>query len=360
MRRARSGAAIPAAAVLDAVVSSRHICADADVRRPTNQTMTKLLLSAVAAVAGLAPVSFAQAQTFPSKPIRIIVTAIAGSAPDVRVRQVAPRLAEALGQHVIVENRPGANGTIAAQQAARAQPDGHTLMSALINNAINDLLHPHSSARLNRELAPVAQFSLSPLVMVIHPGVAAHTLQEYLQLAKAKPGLLTYASAGPGSITQLLGEWIKLKAGANILDVPYKSVGAEMPDLLGGQIKTAYLVATVIAAHVQSGKLRGLAVTGRTRLPVIREVPTTAEAGLPGIEASAWSGYVVPAGTPQPVIHTLNRELVRVFNLPEIREQAAMTGTEVIGGRPEEFAAFIRAEIVKWGGVIKTAGIKPQ
>ncbi len=300
------------------------------------------------------------AHGFPHKPLRIIVTAIAGSAPDVRVRQVAPKLAEGLGQIVIVENRPGANGTIAAQLAARAQPDGHTLISALVNNAINDLLHPQSCCRLNHELLPVAHFSLSPLVMVIHPSVPANNLQDYLKLAKARPGALTYASAGPGSITQLLGEWIKLKGGVNVLDVPYKSVGAEMPDLLGGQIKTGYLVASAIAAHVQSGKLRGLAVSGRTRLPIIREVPTTAEAGLPGVEASAWSGYFVPAGVPHAIIQRLNQELVRAFTSPEIRELATSTGTEVVGGRPEAFAAFIRSEIAKWGGIIREAGIRPQ
>lgn len=306
------------------------------------------------------PAVTAAAQAFPVKPLRIIVTAVPGSAPDVRVRQVAPRLSEALGQTVIVENRPGANGAIAAQQAAKAQPDGHTLMSTLINNAINDLLHPNSCCRLNHELAPVVQFSLSPLVMVVHPGVPANTLQEYLALAKAKPGALTYASAGPGSITQLLGEWIKLRSGTNILDVPYKSVGAEMPDLLGGQIHTAYLVATVVVAHVQSGKLRGLAHSGRSRMPIFKELPTMNEAGLPGLEASAWSGYVVPAGVPQPVIQRLNRELLRAFSAPEIRDQATMTGTEVVGGRPEDFAAFIRAEIVKWGRIIQEAGIKPR
>ena len=314
--------------------------------------LTGLVLAACA--------SHTSAQNFPSKPLRVIVPAIAGSAPDVRARQIAPKLSEALGQNVIVDNRPGANGSIAAQQAARAQADGHTLMSALINNAINDLLHPNSTSRLNQELVPVAQFSLSPLVMVVHPGVGANTLQEYLQIAKAKAGVLTYASAGPGSITQLLGEWVKQKSGTNILDVPYKSVGAEMPDLLGGQITTGYLVATAIIAHVKSGKLRGLAVSGRTRLPVLREVPTTAEAGLPGVEASAWSGYFVPAGTPPPNIQILNRELVRAFNSPGIRELATSTGTEVVGGRPDEFAAFIRAEIVKWGGIIKEAGIKLQ
>jgi tripartite-type tricarboxylate transporter receptor subunit TctC len=320
-------------------------------------TLTRIV---VCALAWGAAAGNAAAQTFPVKPVRIIVTAVPGSAPDVRVRQIAPKLSEALGQTVIVENRPGANGAIAAQQTARAQPDGHTLMSTLINNAINDLLHPNSCCRLNHELAPVAQFSLSPLVMVVHPGVAANTLPEYLALAKAKPGALTYASAGPGSITQLLGEWIKLRSGTNILDVPYKSVGAEMPDLLGGQITTAYLVATVVVAHVQSGKLRGLAHSGRARLPIFKDMPTMQEAGLPGVEASAWSGYVVPAGVPQPVIQRLNRELLRAFSAPDIREVAHMTGTEIVGGRPEDFAAFIRAEIVKWGRIIKDAGIKPQ
>jgi tripartite-type tricarboxylate transporter receptor subunit TctC len=298
-------------------------------------------------------------QPFPSKPVRIIVTAVAGSAPDVRVRQIAPKLAEAMGQTVIVENRPGANGAIAAQQAARAQPDGHTLMSALINNAINDLLHPGVCCRLNYELTPVAQFSLSPLVMVVHPGVAANSLQDYLALAKAKPGALTYASAGPGSITQLLGEWIKLKGHVNILEVPYKSVGAEMPDLLGGQITTAYLVATVVLAHMQSGKLRGIAHSGSTRMPIFKDMPTMTEAGLPGVEASAWSGYAVPAGVPQPVLQRLNRELLRAFNAPDVRELAMMTGTEVVGGRPEDFAAFIRMEISKWGKLMRDTGIKP-
>lgn len=299
-------------------------------------------------------------QPFPHKPVRIIVTAIAGSAPDVRVRQIAPKLSEALGQTVVIDNRPGANGMIAAQLAAKAQPDGHTLISALINNAINDLLQPNSCCRLNHELAPVAQFSLSPLVMVIHPGVGAKTLQEYLALAKAKPGALTYASAGPGSITQLVGEWIKLKSGTQILDVPYKSVGAEMPDLLGGQIATGYLVAIAVAAHVQSGKLRGLAVTGRARLPILREVPTTAEGGLPGVEASAWSGYFVPAATPRPIVQRLNHDLLRAFNATDIRELATSTGTEVVGGSPEDFAAFVRKEIAKWGQIVRDAGIKPQ
>ena len=285
------------------------------------------------------------AQSFPGKPIRIIVPSIAGSAPDVRVRQIAPKLSEAVGQPVIVDNRPGANGTIGTQLAAKSAPDGHTLFYGLINNAINDLLNPNSCCRLNQELVAVAHFTLTPLVMVIHPSVAANTLQDYIQLAKAKPGALTYASAGPGSITQLLGELIKLKSGTSILDVPYKSVGAELPDLLGGQIMTAYLNPIAIAAHVRAGKLRGLAVAGPKRLAVFQDIPTTAEAGLPGVEALVWNGFFVPAATPQRIIQILNRELLRAFNAPDVREQVEAIGAEIVGGRPDEFAAFVRMEI---------------
>ncbi len=302
----------------------------------------------------------ALAQTFPAKPIRILVPTIAGSAPDVRVRQIAPKLSDAVGQPVIVDNRPGANGTIASQLAARAVPDGHTLLYGLINNAINDALHPDSCCRLNRELLPVVHFTSTPLVMVVNPSLPANTLAEYLQLAKAKPGVLTYASAGPGSITQLLGEWIKLKSGTRILDVPYKSVGAEMPDLLGGQITTAYLNPVVVAALIRSGKLRGLAVAGPKRIAAFQEVPTIAEAGLPGVEGIVWNGFFVPAGTPQKTILILNRELLRTFDAPDVREQVAAIGADLIGGRPEDFAAFIREEYAKWSKLIRDVGIKAE
>jgi tripartite-type tricarboxylate transporter receptor subunit TctC len=313
-----------------------------------------------AGVAVVLASSLGHAQSFPAKPIRIIVPTIAGSAPDVRVRQIAPKLSEAMGQPVIVDNRAGANGTIATQILARAQPDGHTMIYGLINNAINDLLDPNWCCQLNRELVPVAQFTLTPLVMVVHPGVQANSLRDYIQLAKAKPGALTYASAGPGSITQLIGELVKLRSGTSVLDVPYKSVGAELPDLLGGQIMTAYLNPVVIIAHVKSGKLRGLASTGPARITVLPDIPTMAEAGLPGVEASVWNGFFVPAGTPKPVIETLNRELLRAFNAPDVREQLAASGSEIVGGRPEQFAGFIRQEMAKWGKVIKDAGIKLQ
>ncbi len=304
--------------------------------------------------------SLACGQNFPVKPIRILVPTIAGSAPDVRVRQIAPKLSDAVGQPVIVDNRPGANGMIATQLAARSVPDGHTLLYGLINNAINDALHPESCCRLNRELIPVVHFTSTPLVMVVHPGVAATTLQEYLQLAKSRPDFLTYASAGPGSITQLLGEWVKLKSGARVLDVPYKSVGAEVPDLLGGQIMTAYLNPIAVAAHLRSGKLRGLAVAGPKRIAAFQDVPTIAEAGLSGIDGVVWNGFFVPAGTPKQNILALNRELLRTFNAPDVREQLSAIGAELVGGRPEDFASFIRLESGKWGKLIRDVGIKAE
>ena len=302
----------------------------------------------------------AQAQGFPGKPIRIIVPTIAGSAPDVRVRQIAPKLSAAVGQPVIVDNRPGANGTIATTLAARSTPDGHILFFGLINNAINDALNPSFCCQLNRELLPVIHFTVTPLVMVVHPSLPANSLQAYISLAKSRPGSLTYASAGPGSITQMLGELLKLRSGTSILDVPYKSVGAELPDLLGGQITTAYLNPVVIADYVKSGRVRGLAITGSARLAVIPDIPTMVEAGLAGVEGLVWNGFFVPAATPKPRIEFLNRELLRTFNAPDVREQVAAAGSAIVGGRPEEYAAFIRTEIAKWGKVISEAGIKPQ
>jgi tripartite-type tricarboxylate transporter receptor subunit TctC len=316
--------------------------------------------TSVAALLLLASSSVPLAQTFPSKPLHLIVPSVAGSSPDVRARQIAAKLAESLGQPVIVDNRPGGNGLIGAQAAAKSAPDGYTMFLALINNAIADAANPNPCCRLNLELVPVSRFTMTPLVAVAHPSLPAKTLAEFIALAKAKPDALTYASGGPGSITQLLGEWIKSESGIRVLEVPYKSVGAEMPDLLSGQVTAGFLVPNTVGGPIKSGKLRALAVAGPQRLAVLPEVPTTAEAGLPGVEAIAWNGVFVPAGTPRPVIAVLHRELVRAFNASDVREQVANTGSYIAGDSPEEFAAFVRAEVAKWGRVIRNAGIKVQ
>lgn len=314
-----------------------------------------LLACTLATLAGLAA-----AQSFPSKPIRILVPSPPGSSPDIRARQIGAHIAQSLGQPVIVENRPGANGMIAAREAARAAPDGYTLFLALINNAIGDALKPDPCCRLNQELVPLSRFTMTPLVMVVNPSVPARSAKEFIELAKAKPGALTYASGGPGSISQLVGEWVKSEAQIKVLEVPYKAVNAEIPDLLAGVVQTAYVVPQVIVAHVKSGKLRALAVAGPSRLALLPGVPTTAEAGLPGIEAIVWNGIFAPAGTPQPVLQILHREIVKAYNAPDVKKQVLDTGSEVVADTPEEFAAFVRSEGAKWTKVIRDANIKPE
>jgi tripartite-type tricarboxylate transporter receptor subunit TctC len=313
----------------------------------------RLLLAALLLCSGTAA-----AQTWPTKPIRWIVPTGPGSAVDVNARRVAPRLAEALGQPVIVDNRPGANSMIGAREVARAAPDGYTLLQAVVNNALNDLLTPDPCCLLNDKLIAVTRLYTTPLVMVVHPSVAAKDLREYVALAKAKPDELTYASGGPGAITQMVGELLKVNAGIQVREIPYKAIGAELPDLTGGHVLTAYLSPVVIRDFVRSGKLRGIAVAARERLAILPEIPTTAEAGFPGVEGSGWNGIFVPAGTPPAIVNRLQQEIARVLYSKDVRDDALTLGTQAGGEKPEEFAAFVRSEIQKWGKVVKDAGIK--
>ena len=302
--------------------------------------------------------SGAAAQPYPAKPVRWIVPTGPGSAVDVNARRVTPKLAEALGQPVIVENRPGANSMIAAREAARAAPDGYTLFQAVVNNAINDALAPDPCCVLNDRLVPVTRLYTTPLVMVVHPSLPA-SLKDYVALAKEKPNSLTYAHGGTGAITQMVGELLKLTAGIQVREIPYKAIGAELPDLTGGHVSTAFLSPVVIRDMVRSGKLRALAIADRQRLDILSDVPTMAEAGYP-IEGLGWNGIFVPAGTPRPIIERLHQEIARVLQLKEIQDDAAALGTRAGGEKPEEFAAFVRSEVQKWGKVIKDAAIKAQ
>jgi tripartite-type tricarboxylate transporter receptor subunit TctC len=302
--------------------------------------------------------SNAFAQAWPARPIRWIVPTGPGSAVDVNARRVAPKLAEALGQPVVIENKPGANSMLGAREAARAAPDGYTIYQAVINNALNDVLAPDACCVLNEKLVPVTRLYTTPLIMVVNLDVPAKDMQEYVALAKAKPGLLTYASGGPGSITQMLGELLKHTAAIDVREIPYKAIGAELPDLTGGHVSTAYLSPVVIREHVRAGRLRALAVAARERLVNLPDIPTMAEAGFPGIEASGWNGIFVPAGTPPAIIDRLQEEIDKVLHMKDVQDDAYILGTVAGGEKPGDFAAFVRGEKAKWSQVVKQAGIR--
>jgi tripartite-type tricarboxylate transporter receptor subunit TctC len=325
--------------------------------RVVNSSMTTAILVVLAAGALSAT---ALAQNYPVKPIRIVVGGVAGSPSDVRVRQAAQKLNESLGQPVVVDNRPGASGAIAAKLVAKSTPDGYTLFGCSPTNMLNDLFNPDPSSRLNYEIAPITRLTSGPLILAVHPSARASTLKEFIDLAKTKPGGLTYASGSQGSHNQLFGELIQAKAGIKLTGVSYKSGAAEIPDVLGGHINATVNFYVIVGPHITSGKLRALAVADARRLAVAPDLVTMAEAGLPGAEASGWTAICAPAGTPQPVINLLHRELVKALNDRVIRDQIISTGGNPGGERPDEFAAFIRAESAKWGKVIKDAGISIQ
>jgi tripartite-type tricarboxylate transporter receptor subunit TctC len=318
------------------------------------KTLTRAIPGLFACLAATA----IHAQAYPTKLIKLIEPAGPGSAVDVFARQLSPGLSEGLGKPVIIENRPGANSAIGAKEVARSPADGYTLLHGNINNSLNDLLSADTCCRLNEALVPVTRLTSTPLVMVVHPSVPAANLKEYLALAKAKPQFLTFASGGTGSITQLLGEKVKSTAGIAVREIPYKAIGAELPDLVAGHVMTAYLSPVVVSQYILSGKLRALGVASARRLNIIPDVPTLAEAGLAGVEASGWNGLFVPAGTPPEVIRRLHNETAKVLNSPAIKTDAVNQGYELGGEGPEEFAAFIRSEITKWGKVIKESNIK--
>lgn len=294
---------------------------------------------------------------FPNKTIHLIVPSGPGGAPDIRARQIAPLLAQAVGQPVVVENKTGAQGMIGAREAAKAAPDGHTLFLGNGQLVLSDLLNPDPTFRGVREFDPITAVTAGPLLWVASATLEACTLGEGVALARLKPGRLTYASQGPGSFGQLAALMVEQAAGISMLEVPYKTGAQEFPDLISGEIATSFAFYSAVLPHLQSGRVRALAVASQQRLAVLPQVPTFAEAGLPGVEAKGWQGIFVPAGTPKEVIARLHQELARIFSLPEIRDPWIATGAEIGGNTPEQFAAYIRDETERWGKLIRERGI---
>jgi tripartite-type tricarboxylate transporter receptor subunit TctC len=298
-------------------------------------------------------------QAYPSKTIRIVVPFLAGGASDYVGRLVSTRLPELVQQQVIVENRAGAGGTLGAEQVARAAPDGYTL---LLGNIGVVSVAPSIFSKLAydpvKDFAGISNLVAGPSFVLAHPALPARNIKELIALAKARPGELNFASAGPGQVSHISGELFKMMTGVNITFVFYKGQAAYVPELVGGHIPLTFSTIPEMLPFVQSGKLRALAVTSARRIKVAPEVPTMEEAGVPGYEVLNWNGILAPAATPRDIINRLNRDIVRIMQNPELRQLVESQGNFVVADTPAEFTEFIRRETEKWGKVMKQAGVK--
>lgn len=313
----------------------------------------------VAAALGLALTASAWSQgNYPDKPIKIVVGFPPGTTGDIIARMMAPKLSEGLGQPVVVENRAGAGSSIAAEGVAKSPADGYTLLMSTIANAINPSLFA-VSFDFSKDLAPIAFVAEAPGLLVAHPS-GPPTVQALITAAKANPGELTYGSSGNGTVTHLYGELFGLNTGVKLTHIPYKGSSQAVADLLAGRITLLFTPASTVVPHVKAGKLHALGVIGRQRLAALPEVPTLAEAGVPGFEAALWFGLNAPSGTPRSVIERLNKETIRVLELPEVKTQLAAQSIEPAPGSSEQFGAFIQQETAKWTRVVRAAGVKAE
>ena len=299
------------------------------------------------------------AQNYPAKPIRLVVGFTAGGASDITARIVGQKLTEHLGQPVVIDNRAGASGTIAGAIVARAVPDGYTLLSGATSIlAINPALFVKLEYDSLRDFTPVSQTVSMPQLLVVHPSVKATTLKELLALAKARPGELNYSSSGTGSSSHLAMELLKYMTGINAVHVPFKGSGQAMPNLLAGQVQLVFDPMPTSLPHVKSGRLRAIAISTSTRSPAIPDLPTVAEAGVPGYDSNLWYGVLLPARTPPAIVTRLNQTLNAILREPEVGERFAALGADPRGGTSDEFARYIAGEVAKWGKVIKAVGLR--
>ncbi len=295
-------------------------------------------------------------QDYPKKQIDLLVPFVAGGTTDNIARLIAQRFSESWTQTVVVNNRPGGGGTIATQVVAKAPPDGHTLLVTTIGFAITAAMQklPYDPIR---DFAPISELASLPLMLVVHPSVPATNLQEFIALAKSKPGALDYASAGIGTSPQLAAEMFKSMAGVDLVHVPFKGNAEANNALLGGHMKIYFALVPAVLQHVKAGTLRALAVTAERRLPLSAGRADHRQSGFPGYEISSWQGVFAPAGTPKDVVAKINGELVRMVNAPEVRARMSLEGAEPVGSAPDQFAARVQSEIAKWAKVMKDAGI---
>ena len=302
----------------------------------------------------------ALAQTYPAKPVRVVVPFPPGGGTDIVARTVTPKMAEILGQPFVIENRAGAGGNIGTEVVARSPADGYTLLVASASTAINTTLVPNLSWSFERDFAPVVLMVVNNHLLAAHPSFPANNVRELLALARAKPGQVTYASYGSGSSAHLTAELFKLMAGVDLLHVPYKGAAPAVNDLLGGQVNIMFADVAALLPHIKSGKLKALGIGAAKRFEGLPDVPTIAESGVPGFEAGGFLGLVAPAGTPQAAIQALNAAAQKSLALPEVRDRLLALASPPVGGTPEQFASHIKREIDKWARVIRAANIKSE
>jgi tripartite-type tricarboxylate transporter receptor subunit TctC len=322
--------------------------------------LSSLLFSAAlltGSALGQAP-STSSGQAYPNKPIRWIVPFPGGQASDILARTIGQKLTEAWGQQVLVDNRPGAGGNIGTDLAAKSPPDGYTIVMATAALPISVSVYSKLPFDPVKDFTPVSLLTQTPLVLVVNPSVPANSVKELIALAKSKPGEITFASSGNGTSHQLAGEMLKTTTGVKIVHVPYKGSAPAHVDLMGGQVTMMFDNIVAVLPHIKTGKLKPLAVTTPKRSPALPDVPTMPETGVPGFEATAWFGVLAPAGTPKEIIDKLNSEMVKILNMPDVKERFTSQGAEIAGSTPEEFAAFMKTEIEKWAKVAKESGAR--
>jgi tripartite-type tricarboxylate transporter receptor subunit TctC len=297
---------------------------------------------------------------YPVKPIRLIVAVPPGGPADTLSRLISPRLTEALGQTIVIDNRPGANGNIAYEMAARAVPDGYTITAVAAGVAINPSLYRDVNYDPVRDFAPITQGISVPNILVVHPAVAATAVKDLIALAKARPRELAFASAGNGTSGHLALEQFTQMSGIQVIHVPYKGGGPALSELIGGHVQALFSIALTAIPQVKAGRIRALAITSARRSALAPDLPTIAESGFPGFEVVGWFGWLAPAATPKEIIGRLNSEIVRILRLPEMHERLLALGADPVGSTPQAFASFIKSEHDKWARVIRHANIRAE
>ena len=323
---------------------------------PFTSRLSSALLAAALALAALP----GHAQPYPAKPVRVLVGFPPGAGVDITTRLFTPRLAEALGQPFVVDNRPGAAGNIAAEVAAKTPPDGYTLLSASAPIVMSQSLYRNLGFNLERDFEPVGMMASAPFILVVHPSLPARTLKDFIALARLRPGQMAFASTGSGSTPHLSMEMLKAQAGIGLVHVPYKGTPQAVIDLLSGQVQAMFANTLSVLPQVKAGRLRALAISSAKRSAAAPELPTVAESGMPGYESGTWFGFFAPAGTPREAINRVSAELVKIVGTADMKARLLEQGADPVSATPAEFRAFVKRELDKWSKVVKSTGLKVE